>query len=347
MSENLDIESILSELGYNLEDRGDYWQSNAVYRGGDNKTALQIYKDTGVWKDYVQETGFLPFKALVEKSCEDLDKDAAQKILKGIDLDPSIKSKGDKPKKITFDEIYPDSILEKLLPHYEFYNKRNISTSLLKKVKGGLSTQGQMYQRFVFPIYNQHMQIFGFAGRDMSNKEGRPKWKHVGKKTKWCYPFHHPNFFNQSDWSNQDIILVESIGDFLSISENTDLKCLVTFGLDISPSLINSLISISPKKIFISFNNDTSSSENRGLNASIKSILKLLQFFDKEKLKICLPIKNDFGDMDKNDYNQWQTKLNNISKKHQYEDIKRISKDLFDSKRISKNLYSKLKLINE
>ena len=155
MSKDLDIESILLDLGYTLEDRGDYWQSNALYRGGDNKTALQIYKDTGVWKDYVQETGFLPFKALVEKSCEDLDKGSAEKILKGIDSNTQLKANRSLPKKITPDEIYPDSILEKLLPHYEFYNKRNISSELLQKVKGGLSTQGQMYQRFVFPIYNE------------------------------------------------------------------------------------------------------------------------------------------------------------------------------------------------
>ena len=82
MSKDLDIESILVDLGYNLDDRGEYWQTNAVYRGGDNKTALQIYKDTGVWKDYVQETGFLPFKALVEKSCEDIDSSLSEKIVR-------------------------------------------------------------------------------------------------------------------------------------------------------------------------------------------------------------------------------------------------------------------------
>ena len=64
-----------------------------------------------------------------------------------------------------------------------------ISTTL-KKLKGGLSTRGQMYQRFIFPIYNEYRQIIGFAGRDMINKEGRPKWKHIGKKTKWLNILH-------------------------------------------------------------------------------------------------------------------------------------------------------------
>ena len=44
------IEKILLELGYNLNDRGKYWQTNAVYRNGDNRTALQIWKDTGIYQ---------------------------------------------------------------------------------------------------------------------------------------------------------------------------------------------------------------------------------------------------------------------------------------------------------
>ena len=67
------IRESLQELGYNLADRGAYWQTNAVYRGGDNKTALQIYKDSGTWKDYVADTPFLPFKALVEATLKTND----------------------------------------------------------------------------------------------------------------------------------------------------------------------------------------------------------------------------------------------------------------------------------
>ena len=50
------IEQILVELGYNLMDRGKYWQTNAVYREGDNKTAIQIWKDTG-WVELIQKYG--------------------------------------------------------------------------------------------------------------------------------------------------------------------------------------------------------------------------------------------------------------------------------------------------
>ena len=344
MDKDLDIESVLRNLGYNLEDRGEYWQSSAVYRGGDNKTALQIYKNTGVWKDYVQETGFLPFKALIEKSAKHLTQEEIEKISKGLDVE--IKNEKSFQDKIKSEEIYPKSILEKLLPHYSFYNERGISDELLKKLHSGLSTRGQMYQRYVFPIYNDYQQIIGFAGRDMSNKSERPKWKHVGRKTKWCYPSNLPTFC-QEDWTNSDVFLVESIGDFLSMHENTNHKTLVTFGLDVSPALINKMLEFSPKKIFLSFNNDSKSTENRGLNASVKNYLKLLSFFDADKLKICLPTLNDFGDMNRNEYNIWEKKVKNITAKNQKQDIIKLSKKLFESKKISKSLYSNIKFINE
>lgn len=62
-----DYKTILENLGYKLSDRGTFWQTSAIYRNGDNPTAIQVYKDTGVWKDFVEDTNFLPFEALVKK----------------------------------------------------------------------------------------------------------------------------------------------------------------------------------------------------------------------------------------------------------------------------------------
>ena len=60
------IEEVLTSLGYKLTDRGSYWQTSAIYRNGDNNTALQIYKDTGVWKDYVEQTPYMTFEKLLK-----------------------------------------------------------------------------------------------------------------------------------------------------------------------------------------------------------------------------------------------------------------------------------------
>ena len=81
MIDSSKIKDILEDLGYSLSDKGGYWQSNAVYRNGDNRTALQIYKDTGAWKDYVKNTPFMPFKKLLILTLNTNDPKALSKYL--------------------------------------------------------------------------------------------------------------------------------------------------------------------------------------------------------------------------------------------------------------------------
>ena len=69
------FQEILESLGYKLIDCGDHWRTQALYRDGDNKTALKIYKNTGVWMDFVENKGSKPFEALLK---------ATLKIYQGI-----------------------------------------------------------------------------------------------------------------------------------------------------------------------------------------------------------------------------------------------------------------------
>jgi len=343
--DQIDFQEILENLGYELDDRGDYWQTNALYRDGDNKTALQIYKDSGVWKDYVEDTQFLPFEALLSQKGHNLTREEISKILKNKQAS-NLVEKPIKQELVASEEIFDEEILKDLLPHYKFYENKNINISTLKSLDAGLSTQGQMYQRFVFPIRNEYGQIHGFAGRDMSQSSNRPKWKHIGRKTKWIYPYFNLKFKNNNlDWNSKQIILVESIGDMLSLRQNLQLNCLVTFGLDISPALINCLLLLNPSKIFISLNNDNDKAENRGLNASIKNYLKLLSFFDWQKIKICLPFNGDFGDMLPEDFSDWKNKLLNINDKDQRHDVRHQAEKLITNNKLSKNIYKNLKFI--
>jgi hypothetical protein len=311
---NIDVEKTLISLGYELEDRGTYWQSTALYRSGDNKTALQIYKDTGIWKDYVQGTSYMPFKKLVQVTLGTTDLNEIEKhISKGdsFDFEPPIKKQY-----IQMEKTYNTSCLSRLLPHYNFYKSRGISEDTLSLFQGGLCTEGKMYQRFVFPIYNLSNKIHGFSGRDMNESENRPKWKHIGTKSKWIYPF---RLTLDEIKSKDELILVESIGDGLALYENGFKNFLCTFGVDISPSLISYMVSLNPSKIIISFNNDSSKPDNPGLNGAIKAFFKLISFFNYHKMNICLPIKNDFGDMNADDFIKWKKKKNKI--KNQYDNI--------------------------
>jgi RNase H-fold protein (predicted Holliday junction resolvase) len=339
------IKESLMQLGYKLADRGAYWQTNAIFRNGDNKTAIQIYKNTGVWKDHVQNSTFSPFSRLVEITLGTNDKNRLKQFLDEDDLGDNY-NRLTNSEKLEMEEIYPENCLDRLLPHYKFYNDRGVSEETLKSLKGGYATTGKLYGRFVFPIYNEHKQIHGFSGRDMNSSGNRPKWKHVGRKTGWIYPLYANPETEQAINETQSVILVESIGDLLNLNEHGYKNVLVTFGLDVSTKLICATLSLNINKIILSLNNDKTSSENRGLNASIKNYLKLLNYYNPEKVLICLPTEEDFGDMNNDQFKEWSNKLQSLTHEKQkpfiLDKINSIQKTL--SKTLLKN---KSILINE
>ena len=298
---NSKIYSSLVELGYELSDFGNHWRTKAIYRGGDNPTSVMIYKDTGVWKDFVANKGAMPFKKLVELTLNTTDYSVIKKYIEDY-----ADYKAEEPKeKLEMEKIYPEECLKKLFPNYAFYEKRGISQSVQSMYKCGLASAGRMYRRIVFPIYNSDRQICGFSGRKVDEDKDVPKWKHIGSKNNWVYPTYIPDFPE----INEEVILVESIGDSMALSENGYHNNLVMFGLDCSNALINLLVSKNLKRIYISNNNDSSSEKNRGLISSIKALIKLSSYFDLDILKIRPPLLNDFGEMQNSKdeclFNQW------------------------------------------
>ena len=70
------LKSSLESLGYQLKDYGNYWRTSAIYRGGDNSTALKIYKNSGVWTDFASNgSKSYPFQRLVELTLDTKDED--------------------------------------------------------------------------------------------------------------------------------------------------------------------------------------------------------------------------------------------------------------------------------
>lgn len=299
--------SVLQELGYTLVDRGIFWHTAAVFRNGDNMTALQIYKDSGVWRDFVEPPHMpLPFAALLQKHFGN-NKAAIEKYLDGS----TSVSSAVPDERIVEPKYFDEKLLDDLLPHYKFYNDKGISDTVLKELKGGMSTHGKMLKRFVFPVYNEFSQIIGFAGRDMANRQ--PKWKLLGRKTSWVYPYYVSSRCKDSIDELNCVIIVESIGDLLNLHQHGFYNVMVSFGLELSPQLISHLIGFNLDRIVIAFNNDIDpdnpSKKNAGAYASVKNYLKLASHTSIDKLSICLPLKNDFGDMSTSDFKEWQSKL--------------------------------------
>jgi len=262
-----DFQGILESIGYSLIDCGDHWRTQAIYRDGNNKTAVKIYKNTGVWMDFVQNKGCMPFEALIRLTLKD-----DREVAKIIGNSAVVTETTYEPKqKIEMEKIYPDSTLDRLFPNYNFYKQRNISDHTQELFQAGLAGVGKMYRRMVFPVYNEHQQIVGFSGRKVDDDNDYPKWKHIGKRNNWVYPaFNEKTFVDQEITKKQEVVLVESIGDAMALYDQGIKNVLVIFGLSVNNNIVNYLNSKSIRHIYISTNNDKASEQNRGFIAALK-----------------------------------------------------------------------------
>lgn len=297
------IREILSSLGYSLKDERKHFRTNAVYRGGDNKTSLCIDKKTGQYIDWAANNSG-SFKELIaltlgfSGSNKELNSFLESKGYDPKNFVSSFKSENIvQRKRVSGEKIYDEKMLLKLLPKYDLLLNRNISTQTIKKFKCGLATSGKLNNRIVFPIYNKAKKIIGFTGRWFKNipPENISKYKHEGKTYEWIWPAHIPEIdFLEAFNENKEVILVESPMCVLALHEVGIKNVLCLFSTKISSKLICYLIEISPKKIFISTNNEKSKVGNL---ASKKIQKKLWKFFDKKTVEIKLPFNKDFSEM--------------------------------------------------
>lgn len=351
-----EIHETLSDLGFKLNDKGTYWQTNAIWRNGDNHTAIQIYKDSGVWKDYVDQTGPQPLAKLIAKVLGTDDPKVIKKYIKEVSDETNFTDQRDSKVKIVMEETFNVDILDKLLPHHKFYLDKNISTEVLKLYRGGYSTVGKMNGRYVFPIFSKTDKnlLVGFTGRHLRYSEDSymAKWKHIGQRRNWLYPLYIPQNdeypFLDAIKETQEVIIVESVGDSLALTENKMLNHMVTFGLGLSSDQICELVALNPKKIIIAPNNDSQKQKNIGLQSAIKDFIKLLDFFDIERIEIKLPISNDLSDSHTDGtFQRWVDKTPNKSKQIQYIIDRLESRDGKAIIKSYKRLQSKISFLKE
>lgn len=299
------IKEILSNLGYNLKEYSKEYRTRPLYRDSDNENVLVIYKDSGKWIDYKENiTGNL--QDLVRMTLNLPNNSEAKEWITQKSPSTNIYTVYKKPE-IKQVKCYSSDILDNLIKDHSFWNKRNISIETMELFQGGILKEGRMKGRYVFPIFDKENKLIGVAGRDVLNRSEKlsPKWKLIGDKSNWVYPTQlNLNILQES----KEIFLIESIGDMLSLWEAGIKNTIVTFGLNLSLSILNTLLVLNPSKIYISFNNDLDKNQAGNLAAE-KAKEKLLKHFDKHQIQIRLPNKKDFGEMNKEEINQWQTNL--------------------------------------
>lgn len=294
---------MLYELGYsNISEYPKEYRTRPIYRESDNNTVLRIDKSTGRFVDFAENISG-SFEDLVKLTLRMKSIDEAQKWVsskgqssgetKVTIIKPEVKS----PK------IFNKSCLSKLVSNHAYWRGRGVSEDTISQFRGGIIGEGKMKNRYVFPIFDAKDRLVGVSGRYTLpiKYDSIPKWKHIGDKYAWKYPL----FLNHEIiLEKKEVFLVESIGDMLSLWEAGYKNSIVTFGLDISSSIMGVLLRFDLSKIYISFNND-SNKNSRGNLASKKVKHKLLNHFDPNQVEVKLPTKNDFGDMNTKEIQAW------------------------------------------
>lgn len=337
--EEIDLKTLLIDLGFSLADDGKYWRAAAIYRDGNNKTALRISKVTGGFTDFVEGKGGT-LKDLLElmtgRKISTLDDYFTSKQV-------IVNLNKEKPK-VTQEKTYSEEKLSLLFSNYSYYQKKGIDKQVLIDLKSGLAHEGQMYMRYVFPIYNKKGEIHGFTGRDITGKhENDLKWKKIGRSTDWVYPVYVPNSEGELETlkainETREVIIVESIGDMLSLHNASIKNVVVTFGTKFSPALASFIASARPLRVIIATNNDFANErENVGEKFAFKVFYELCKYVDFQKICISLPQKKDFGEMNEDDVSEWVKATGRIDRKKIYKEVLAYMRNVYKQGKMDKS----------
>ena len=298
----MNVKEILESLGYSPKESGSSYQCTPLYRDSDSLTVLSVDKNTGLWYDFKEDIGG-KLEKLVKLTLKSSYEDA-KKYLQNKDYkDQQVNDEAE----IEYVKKWPKEYLSKLNKNHYYWNKRGVSNKTLSLFEGGVTDNGRMAHRYVFPIFDENKSIIGFSGRDLIKSDVRPKWKIIGWKRDFNYPF----FLNKDIiMDKEQIILVESIGDMLALWENGIANTLVVFGLKVHKKILKTLLCCSPKDIIIAFNDDSAKSF-AGNNAALKAKTYLENYFDSDIIRVGLPaVGKDFGEMEKKEIDEWKKSLN-------------------------------------
>lgn len=294
----MEILEILQQIGYkDILDCGQEYRAKPIYRDSDNKTSLCIKKITGSWYDFSVNIGG-NFNQLIQLSTKGMSEEEIKKHFGELPFYPIDKYE------LTHMQKFDKALLSKLKREHTYWINRGISFDVIDQFDGGITFNGRMKGRYVFPIFDDKNNLVGFSGRLLYDSPELSKWKHLGRKTTWIYPLK----WNAAILaSTKEVILVESIGDMLALWDSDIKNVIVIFGTKISGKIIEFLLKLDISRIILAFNNEPDNN-SIGNNSAKDARVKLLKFFDESQVIISLPDKKDFGEMSKEQINLWKTK---------------------------------------
>ena len=294
----MEIKDVLFKIGYSdLRDFGKEWRTRPLYRTSGNGSSLAIKKATGEWYDFSSRQGG-GLAQLVQLTLN-LKSEEVESFIGGeIQYASTPKDKYE----LSGIQKFNKQMLFRLRKDHTYWVGRKVSQKTVEQFQGGTTFNGRMAYRYVFPIFDDKDNLIGFSGRSLTDNPDFPKWKHIGSKSNWCYPL---KWNSHVIMETKEVILLESIGDMLALWERGIRNTLVTFGVEISPKIIEFLLKMDIHRILLAFNND-SDNEFVGNKAATDGKKKLEQFFDPHQVVIAVPDQKDFGVMTSEEILLWQ-----------------------------------------
>lgn len=273
---------ILDQLGYPYQNCGSYIKTKAIYRNGQTLGSVAIYCESGKVVDFVTGKTF-SFEDFIKLASGDNNVKIEELLSRVVKVEKTVP-------KLNIPQTFDASILSQFIPDHSYWLNRGISLNTLLKFKGGVMLEGKLKNRYVFPIFNQKMDVCGLVGRDLSGNSPS-KYKIIGEKSK---VFVYPAFLNSKViQEKKEVILVEGVGCTLSLMECGIENSLVLFGTHLGLGIINYLMKVNPTRIIIATNND---SHNVGQQAATTISRVLARYFNRRNIVIDFPPKKDFND---------------------------------------------------
>ena len=280
----LDIKQLLQERAHSYKDNGDYIQLNAFWRDGQSPHSVAVYGTTVI--DFVTNEKFHIKKLLKKILGLEKESDYKQWLLDRPYL--ILDKKQDKPL-LKMSKVFDNTLLNNILPIYDYPKSRGISEDVCKILKSGVvgDVKGAMKNRYCFPVFNSNNELIGLVGRTLSNKN--PKYRICGDKSGFVWPA----FVNSREIiKKRTVILTESPMDIMTLFECGIKNCLCLFGVELPLKTLNFMLRGGVKNIVISTNNDelrTDSISSAGNIAAEKLENRLSKYFDHRNITIQLP----------------------------------------------------------
>ncbi len=195
---------------------------------------------------------------------------------------------------IISDKVYPESVLSKLVPDYSYWVGRGVREDVLRRLECGMAPEDEkskLSKRFIFPIRGLDGRISGFTARLVEENSFAPKWKHLMKSSRVCWPWH---VSGAAIRATRTAVLVESVGDLLALMSHGLDNVICLFGLNLNGKVISTLVANDVQRVIISLNRDED--PTKGQRAAERIADRLTVFFAPENLIIKLPPQKDWGE---------------------------------------------------